>query len=108
MSDLIPYVISFENGCSLHINAKSMDDAAGEGVDSLLRCFPKDCDGMRMVRPTIIRMGGNFCALCGKAIAQTAFPGLCLTVDIGYKKKICLDCSSEVSQVYLGTSSEEK
>jgi hypothetical protein len=96
MNDLTPYVISFENGSNLHIPAKSMSEAAGDGVNSLLRCFPEGYDSSAMVKPTIIRMVGDYCSLCGKALSAHISANI-----IGYKRKICLDCAAEVCRSYI-------
>jgi hypothetical protein len=108
MNDLTPYVISFENGSNLHIPAKSMGDAAEEGVNSLLRCFPAGYDrmtmGMTMVKPTIIRIAGDYCGLCGKSLNKIQSHTL---VNIGYERKICLECAAEVCRSYTAEDTEE-
>ena len=104
MSDLTPYIISFESGSNIHIPAKSMGEAIEEGVNSLLRCFPAGYDRATMVKPTIIRIAGNYCGLCGKSLNKTRPHTL---VNIGYERKICLECAAEVYRSYTAEDTEE-
>lgn len=92
------YAISFENGSNLFINAKSMADAAGDGVDSLLKCLPEGFGGYDL-KPTIVRRWGDFCKLCGKHYEE----GECITIPAEaalLEMKICFGCASRLSLVF--------
>jgi hypothetical protein len=96
------YAISFENGSNLFINAKSMVDAVGDGVDSLLKCLPEGF-GEYNVKPTIVRRWGNFCKVCGKPYKD----GECVKIPaeaVLLEMEICLSCASRMSLVFCSDS----
>ena len=95
------YSISFENGCSLFINAPSISDAAKDGIESLVSCMPKDFVRENMVSPTIIRLRGDFCKICGRTLR----PEITITVKRGVDRAggmFCVSCARNVAEAYEG------
>jgi hypothetical protein len=92
------YVISFENGSNLFINAKSMVDAVGDGVDSLLKCLPAGF-GAEHLRPTAVRWCGDCCTICGKKYIGDNFM-LVPAEGVHLGMKICLSCAGRLSLVF--------
>lgn len=98
MPDMDLYAISFENGSNLFINAKSMVDAVGDGVDSLLKCLPEGF-GAEHLKPTAVRLCGNYCKTCGKSFKDDesiTIPAEGASIEI----KICLGCAGRMSLVF--------
>lgn len=95
------YSISFENGCSLFINAPSISDATKYGIDSLMSCMPKDFVRENMVRPTIVRLGGDFCKICGRSLQSES--SILIKGDFGRSGGVfCVPCARNVAEAYDG------
>ena len=98
MNELNQYAISFENGSNLFINATSMVDAVGEGVENLLKCLPEGFQVGNLV-PTMVRRCGTFCRMCGKAITKD---GLFTTLPAdgsNMEMKICTVCTRRILEI---------
>ena len=98
MEELSQYMLSFENGARLFINAKSIADATGKGLEDLIKCFPNDCSVETLRQPTVVRRIGNYCVMCGKPADRLSIefsPG----VDF-LKVKMCVGCARTVADAY--------
>jgi len=98
------YAICFENGCNLYIGAESIADAAGDGIESLMSCMPSGFVKENMVRPTIIRLTGDFCSYCGVALAgeNTITVKKSMSATGRQSSKCCRGCARDIVDAYFG------
>lgn len=103
---MLNYSITFENGCNLFINAETMFDAVGEGLNYLLNLLPKGYDRDSLVRPTIVSINGDYCRVCGVSLDEVE--GI-VNVQPEITKigvKLCMCCARRVSDAYVGEDDE--
>lgn len=100
MKEQKQYLITFENGCNLFINASSVSDAIRDGLESLMSCFPPEVDRSRMVEATQVKRFGACCQVCGKYLKDSVSTLKIPAEGLSIGADLCISCARRVADAY--------
>lgn len=99
------YVVRFENGASMVVQASSIGAAPGDAFVALLGCLPKDSDPTKVVQPVAVQLMENVCSVCGTRFTKKG-EFVEFQPNTGNPSVICIGCAGAVCEATAALAAE--